>query len=298
MNTQREAHPAVPPGGMRSTFLYGANVHANGIRQHYLRYGGEQAGRDAVIIVPGITSPAVTWGFVGERFGRRFDTYVLDVRGRGLSEAGAELDYGVDAQAADVIALAQALDLSRYSLVGHSMGGRIAIRAAARQPAGLARVVAVDPPVSGPGRRPYPAQLPWYVDSIAMARHGMDGEAMRRFCPTWTDEQLRLRAQWLHTCDERAIRQSFDEFHTQDMHADLPRMNVPLLLVTAARGDVVQDEDVAEIQRLKPGTQHTRVADAGHMIPWDNAPGFYTAFGDFLGAALDDGAAAHSEPRS
>ncbi len=25
-----------------STFLYGANVHANGIRQHYLRYGGAE----------------------------------------------------------------------------------------------------------------------------------------------------------------------------------------------------------------------------------------------------------------
>ncbi|MGG5145011.1 alpha/beta hydrolase, partial [Alcaligenes ammonioxydans] len=52
-----------------STFLYGGHVHANGIRQHYLRYGGSVGGRDqrpAVIIVPGITSPAVTWGFVGE----------------------------------------------------------------------------------------------------------------------------------------------------------------------------------------------------------------------------------------
>ena len=44
-----------------SEYLYGANVHANGIRQHYLRYGGKGP---AVVIVPGITSPAVTWGFV------------------------------------------------------------------------------------------------------------------------------------------------------------------------------------------------------------------------------------------
>ena len=70
---------------MNSTFLYGANVNANGIRQHYLRYGGAQgvrAGRTAVIVIPGITSPAVTWGFVGEVLGRTFDTYVIDVRGQ------------------------------------------------------------------------------------------------------------------------------------------------------------------------------------------------------------------------
>ncbi|ABM34472.1 alpha/beta hydrolase [Paracidovorax citrulli] len=273
-----------------STFRYGGHVHANGIRQHYLRYGGaegERAGRDAVILVPGITSPAVTWGFVAEHLGRRFDTYVLDVRGRGLSSSGPGLDYGLDAQAADVIALAQALGLQRWALVGHSMGGRIAVRAARGQPAGLTRLVIVDPPVSGPGRRAYPAALPWYVDSIRQATQGMDAEAMRAFCPTWTEEQRRLRAQWLHTCYEPAIVQSFEDFGRDDIHADLPRIPQPLLLVTAERGDVVRDADVAEWQGLAPQTRHVRVPGAGHMIPWDNEAGFYAALGDFLGTKVD-----------
>lgn len=272
-----------------STFLYGGNVHANGIRQHYLRYGGTGDGRDArdaVVIVPGITSPAITWGFVGERFGTRFDTYVLDVRGRGLSSAGEALDYSLDAQAADVIAFAEALGLARYQVVGHSMGARIGIRAARSKPAGLTRLVMVDPPVSGPGRRAYPAQLPWYVDSIRLATQGTDAEGMRRFCPTWTDEQRQLRAEWLHTCDERAMLASFEGFHTDDIHADLPRVSVPTLLITAARGDVVLPADVEELRSLRPGLLETRVPDAGHMIPWDNEAGFYQAFGDFLGASL------------
>ncbi|MGD9942911.1 MAG: alpha/beta fold hydrolase [Burkholderiaceae bacterium] len=273
-----------------STFLYGANVQANGIRQHYLRYGGTdgaRAGRDAVVLIPGITSPAVTWGFVAERFGRHFDTYVLDVRGRGLSEVSDTLDYGLDAQASDAIAVAQALGLSRYAFVGHSMGGRIAIRAAGRRPAGLTRLVAVDPPVSGPGRRPYPAQLPWYVDSIRLARQGISLEQMRSFCPTWSEEQLRLRAEWLHTCDERAIVRSFEDFQIDDIHADMPRIAVPMLLMTAERGDVIRDADVDEISGLVPTLSHVRVADAGHMIPWDNEEGFHRAFGDFLGQRLD-----------
>jgi len=271
-----------------STFLYGGNVHANGIRQHYLRYGGARTGRDAVIIVPGITSPAITWGFVGEQFGKQFDTYVLDVRGRGLSSAGDTLDYSLDAQAADVIAFAQALGLARYQIVGHSMSGRIGIRAARSSPAGLTRLVMVDPPVSGPGRRPYPAQLPWYVDSIRLAVQGTDAEGMRRFCPTWTEEQRQLRAEWLHTCDERAMLASFEGFHTDDIHADLPHVSVPTLLITAARGDVVLPADVEELRALRPGLQEVRVPDAGHMIPWDNEPGFYQAFGEFLGAPLAD----------
>ncbi|MCO4860437.1 alpha/beta hydrolase [Cupriavidus sp. WGlv3] len=273
-----------------STFLYGAHVHANGIRQHYLRYGGQagaRAQRDAVIIVPGITSPAVTWGFVGERFGQQFDTYVLDVRGRGLSQSGPELDYGLDAQAADVVAFAEALGLQRYAVVGHSMGARIGIRAARAKPAGLTRLVLVDPPVSGPGRRAYPSQLPWYIDSIRLAQHGIDAEGMRAFCPTWTEDQLRLRAQWLHTCDERAILASFNGFHEDDIHADLPQLAVPALLMTAGRGDVIRAEDVQEMRTLLPGLLVAHVANAGHMIPWDDEAGFYRAFGDFLGASLN-----------
>ncbi|MEC3769235.1 MULTISPECIES: alpha/beta fold hydrolase [Cupriavidus] len=284
-----------------STFQYGGQVHANGIRQHYLRYGGnegERGGRDAVVIVPGITSPAITWGFVGEQLGVHFDTYILDVRGRGLSSAEPGLDYGLDAQARDVVAFAEALGLRRYSVVGHSMGARIGLRAAAARPHGLARLVMVDPPVSGPGRRPYPAQLPWYVDSIRLSREGTGLEGMRRFCTTWTDEQLRLRAEWLHTCNEDAVVRSFEDFHRDDIHADMPRVRVPTLLMTAGRGDVVRPEDVAEIRTLLPGVLVSHVANAGHMIPWDDEAGFYSALGDFLGAPLAQalGQSASKEP--
>lgn len=84
------------------TLLYGANVHANGIRQHCLRFGG--TGKP-LLLVPGIVSPAALWQPVGRRLGRHFDVYVLDVRGRGLSESGPHLDYSIDACADDVIAL-------------------------------------------------------------------------------------------------------------------------------------------------------------------------------------------------
>ncbi|XNV33312.1 alpha/beta fold hydrolase [Bordetella pertussis] len=272
-----------------SNFRYGGNVQANGIRQHYLRYGGERAGRDPVIIVPGITSPAVTWGFVGERFGEQFDTYILDVRGRGLSQSGPQLDYGLDVQAEDLLAFARALGLSRYSVVGHSMGARIGIRAARTGEAGLARLAMVDPPVSGPGRRAYPSKLPWYVDSMAQARQGMTGEQMKAYCPSWTAEQLQLRAEWLHTCEERAVIASFEGFHEDDVHADLPRVRAARLLMTAARRGGAR---CGRGRDRGAGAGHGARAGGGrggHMIPWDNEEGFYAAFGDFLGARLRAG---------
>lgn len=266
-----------------STFLYGANVRANGIRQHYLRFGGK--GRP-LVLVPGITSPAVTWAFVAERLGRQFDTYVLDVRGRGLSETAPGMDYSLEACAADVGAFAQALGLEDYFLVGHSMGARIGAIVAAHHAQGLARLVMVDPPVSGPGRRPYPAKLDWYVDSIRLMRAGADWEQLKPFSPTWTEAQLRLRAEWLHTCDEDAIVCAYHAFGTHDMHADLPAVAVPALLMVAGKGGVIEAADIDEIRSLVPRLEVRTVQQAGHMIPWDDEEGFFQGFGTFLGTPL------------
>ena len=55
---------------------------------------------------------------------------------------------------------------------------------------------AIEPELEQERRRAYPARLPWYVDSMALARRGADVEALRPFTPTWTDEQNALRAEW------------------------------------------------------------------------------------------------------
>lgn len=263
-----------------SGFLYGANVHANGIRQHYLRYGGK--GR-AVVIVPGITSPAATWGFIAERLAGDFDVFVLDARGRGLSSSEPELDWGLDAMVADLAAFVSALGLDDYAVLGHSMGARIAIRMASARPDGLSRLVLADPPVTGPGRRPYPAQLPWYVDSIRLARAGADWTALKPFSPTWTEAQLRVRAEWLHTCNEQAIVRSYEDFHDTDIHGDIPRIAVPCLLMAAGKGGVILPEDRAEIAALNPAIRQVVMEEAGHMIPWDDLDGFVRTAAGFLG---------------
>ena len=259
-----------------SALVGGHHVRANGIRQHYLRYGGRGA---PMVVVPGITSPAITWGFVAERLAHAYDVFVLDVRGRGLSESGPHLGYGLDALADDLAAFVAALGLEQTFVLGHSMGARIAIRACARTAPAVARLILADPPVSGPGRRAYPSALPWYVDSIRLAAQGMSAEAMRTFCPTWSNEQLALRAEWLHTCFEPAVVAAFEGFHTDNIHRDLPSLSMPTRLLVPERGGVILPADLAEIRTLNPAIEVAHVPDAGHMIPWDNLEGFLNVVG-------------------
>jgi N-formylmaleamate deformylase len=267
--------------GPASRFQGGLNIHANGIRHHLLKFG---SGAPSLLLIPGITSPAITWGFVGEALASTHDVWILDVRGRGLSQSGDNLDYGLDACAEDVLAVMEALQLRDVILMGHSMGARHAIRACRMSTARIARVVLVDPPMSGPGRRPYPPKLTWYVDSLKLARQGAGVETLRPFTPTWTDEQIALRAEWLHTCNQAAVLSSFAGFHEDDIHQDLPHLGRPALLVSAERGEVILDSDAAECTSLAPDMRHVRVPGAGHMIPWDNLEGFLAAVGPFIAA--------------
>ncbi|RJE79668.1 alpha/beta fold hydrolase [Paracoccus sp. JM45] len=255
----------------------GYHVRANGIRHHLIHYAGTG---QQMLLIPGITSPAVTWGFVAARLVEGFDVHVLDVRGRGLSEGG-DLDYSLDAMADDAVALVKACGLTTPILLGHSMGARTAIRAARKSPAAFGGLVLVDPPVSGPGRRPYPSPWAWYGDSIRMAQRGCTAEEMRAFCPTWTDEQVALRAEWLHSCQYTAIKTAYDGFHSDDIHLDLPHLHLPVRLVVAGGAPVIQSGDIAEICALAPNIDIRTVKDAGHMIPWDDLQGFLDTVMDF-----------------
>ncbi|MGD9925438.1 MAG: alpha/beta fold hydrolase [Pseudorhodoplanes sp.] len=269
---------------MSATLSYGGHVHANGIRQHYLRFGGEGA---PLIVIPGIISPAILWTDVGERLGRELDAFILDVRGRGLSECGEHLDYGLDACAADLCAFADALKLRNATVVGHSNGARIAIRAARREDAQFARIILIDPPVSGPGRRPYPSPLQPLLKCIEAARRGEGWEALLESpLAQWPERLQRLRAEWLHTCDPRAVTVTHNGFHSDDIHCDLQQMAVPTSIIAAGKGGVVLDEDEREILGLNPEITFQRVANAGHQVQVDDFDGLFLALSEVLDIKL------------
>lgn len=262
---------------------YGYHVRANEQRLHLLHYPGP---RPTLLLLPGITSPAITWGFVAKRLARHFDVHVLDFRGRGLSSHDPAINASLDVMASDVLDLMKVTGWNDAVLLGHSMGARVAIRAAARDATRISSLLLIDPPVSGPGRRNYPTPWSWYEDSIRMAQRGTTAEELRAFAPTWTEEQLRLRAEWLPTCNESAVREAYDGFHKDDVHADLRNVQIPGLLMRAGRGGVILDEDLAEIRRLAPGLKQCTAEKAGHMIPWDDEAGFYRLLSDHLGVDL------------
>jgi pimeloyl-ACP methyl ester carboxylesterase len=68
----------------------------------------------------------------------------LDLRGMGRSDVPANGDYSVPAMADDVQAVADALHLDRFVIVGHSYGGAVVAQYAAKHPERVAAVIYVD----------------------------------------------------------------------------------------------------------------------------------------------------------
>ena len=258
-----------------------STLAANGLQQRVLRYG--TPGAPDLIFLPGITSPAVTADFLAVLFADLgFRVTVPDARGRGLSERAGAGNYRLTDYAADVASLVTALDLRNPVVIGHSMGARTAAAWAVLHTTGHSQLILVDPPMSGPGRGPYPTSREAFLEQLGEAQRGTTADEVRRFYPRWPQRELQLRADFLATCDETAVIESHRGFETEDFLPYWHRLTQPVLLVHGANSPVVPSAAVNDLRNARPDIDIVAVSDAGHMVPWDNLQGFLDAVTPYL----------------
>ncbi|WP_433189827.1 alpha/beta fold hydrolase [Actinoallomurus sp. CA-150999] len=252
-------------------------VRSGSLQLHALDYGGEGL---PLVVVPGITSPAISMDFVARELTDLVRPIVLDVRGRGLSDDGAS--YTLEDYAADVEAVIRGLDLHRPLLLGHSMGARIAAVAAARSAVPLRGSVLVDPPMSGPARGPYPTTLSAFQSQLDQARRGTDADEVALSWPRWPRREQELRARWLASCGAEAIAATHQGFETEDFFDTWPAVPAPSVLLYGAQSPVVTQSGAAEAARANPAARLVEIPDAGHMVFWDNPGGALAALREAL----------------
>lgn len=260
---------------------------SGGLRLHALDYGAlEQATgadeRPSLLILPGITSPAISMDFVARRLTDVARPVVVDLRGRGLSDAPDDGDYSLRAYADDVEAAVEGLGLGRTALLGHSLGARIAAAAAIRPGASYPGSILVDPPMSGPGRAPYPTTLEAFRKQLQQAQRGTDAEEVAGFWPRWSLRERELRARWLASCAPESIDATHRGFETEDFFDYWDSVPQPTTLVYGADSPVVDAAGVKEAASANPGADLVGVEGAGHMIFWDAPEGALTAVREAL----------------
>ncbi|MFG3438731.1 alpha/beta fold hydrolase [Nonomuraea sp. NPDC047897] len=279
---QRQAvHPTTPSGTHLQPSGESLDVDAGDVRLRVLRYRADQ---DAppLILLPGITTTAFAAEFIAAELTGSHTVYVPDLRGRGRSGRAAAGRHTLRHYVSDVAALVETFHLAAPALLGHSLGARIAAWYAVAHPGRRSALVLVDPPLSGPGRRPYPTTRQDFLDQLDEVAGGAGPEQIRSRYPAWPDRELRIRAQELRTCDRQAVVETLQGFHSEDFHELWSRLDGPAVLVYGERSPVVTAQDVQELGRLNPEVPLVAVPGAGHMVPWDNPRAFLTAIRPYL----------------
>ncbi|MGN9840390.1 alpha/beta fold hydrolase [Nonomuraea sp. H19] len=252
-------------------------VAAGPIRLHALDYGGDGV---PLLVLPGITSPAIAMDFVARELTGLVRPIVLDVRGRGLSDDGPS--YTLEDYAADTEAVITRLGLDGAVLLGHSMGARIAGLTAAKGEVALRGTVLVDPPMSGPGRGPYPTTLAAFQSQLQQARRGTDADEVARSWPRWPRREQELRARWLASCGDEAVAATHRGFESEDFFDFWPSVPAPAVLVYGADSPVVTADGAREAARANVAARLVEIPGAGHMVFWDNPRGGLEAVRDIL----------------
>lgn len=178
----------------------------------------------------------------------------------------------MDEQADDIAALIEVLGARRFVLVGHSMGGKIALALAARRPAGLQRLVLLAP------SPPSPEPMSDAVRAQLAAGYGLRGAAEKTvagICAHPLPDALReLAVEDILRSKPHAWRAWLDVGSREDITSRMSEIKVPVDVVAGEfdspiTPDLLQSEVVGRL----PQARFHVAPNAAHLIPLE-APDF------------------------
>lgn len=258
----------------------------------------------AMLLLHGFGNDAHVWDDFAPRVAPYYRVLAMDHRGHGDSDRDAEGRYGYDALVADVEAVLEHLGIERLALVGHSMGGRTAIRFAARHPETMAGLVIVD---AGPDLdwrgvlkiRDDAARAP---DSFASVRE-YEGHLAHALPMAPPGVIARLARHALRQRSDGRFEHKLDPFfrrgvsrpsspeelaagtreEAEELWDALAKISCPTLLVRGAASDVLSPETADRmVDEVLPNATLAVVPQAAHAVMVENPEGFNAAVCGFV----------------
>jgi pimeloyl-ACP methyl ester carboxylesterase len=245
-----------------------------------------------VFLLHGVGSREMTWWPVIDRLTPHFELVIPDWRGHGASDKPAS-GYGVDDYARDLKGLFAACDAGRPKIVGHSLGGMVALRWASRQPARAERIVLEDAPLRNVNGT---AGQELFAGWIALAS-GTIEEAAATYAasnPSWTREECLRRAESITLTALPVFAEMRDRNLgiAADRVAESAGIASPVLLVhgDVEAGGMVFQEDADRFAVTLPNATAVRIPGGPHSLHRDRPDEFLAAIIPFLlgGAAPRD----------
>jgi pimeloyl-ACP methyl ester carboxylesterase len=208
---------------------------------------------------------------------RRFDplgSCAIDLPGHGRSAGPAR--SAVSAYGDDVLELIRQLDLAEVILVGHSMGGAIALDIALRR---LEQVVALVLVATGARLKVNTALLELVdsdfgsaVDNIVSTAWGPDAEP----------DSVRRASQLMRSCDPDTLRMDFAACNDFDIMSQLGDIAIPTLVLVGTEDRMTPLKFGRYLANHISAAEFVSVDAAGHMLAMERPQLVSDAIGDFV----------------
>lgn len=239
-----------------------------------------------LILLHGMLGSADNWRAMGKRLAAHWRVYAVDLRNHGASPHGEEMSYA--AMAEDLGEFMAGENIEHSHLLGHSMGGKVALRFSADQPRAVAKLVIIDiaPHAYPPKERPLLAALK-ALDLNRCASYGEAEQALAAAIPDRAVRQFLVKnltrgadgsLRWRIGLDE--ITAGYDRL-IQSIELS-QRIATPTCFIRAGKSRFIADADIPAIERQFTNLRIVNIAGASHWVHSDAPEEFYRAVTGFL----------------
>jgi esterase len=226
-----------------------------------------------VVILHGLLGSARNWTTAGKELAGTHRVFALDLRNHGRSPWAATMSF--DDIAGDVATFIDGHGLGTVTLIGHSLGGKVAMRLALTRPELVGRLVVVDvAPVAyadtfGPFvqaiRRVDLAAVQRRADADLQLQDAVPDAALRNFL---LQNLVKTDAGFVWRVNLDGLAANMDELVGFPPPAQGAAYLGPTLFMAGGRSRYIQPGHRPLIERLFPKAEHLVIADAGH---WPHA---------------------------
>lgn len=252
----------------------------------YRSFGGEES-KPPVVLLHGLLGSSRNWQSAGRLLARQFRVFALDLRNHGESPHDSLMDY--PSMTGDVLNWMDKQSLVRVHLVGHSMGGKVAMNLACRWPERLLSLAVVD--IS-----PREYQPRWEKEFALLQGMPVKQFSTRLEAEQWLEPDIRdwaFRKFLISNLDRDPAGGFKWSVNLGVLKASLPDLFVQVpsagwrydrrtLFLRGAKSAFIADGDSGLIQQLFPFAKLQTIENAGHNVHFDQPEALCQALGEFM----------------
>jgi len=248
-----------------------------------------EVGATPVVIVHGLLGSSRNWQTAAKDLGERYRVYALDLRNHGDSPHASPHSYA--AMCEDLVEWMESQSIAKAILIGHSMGGKLAMKFACERPERVAKLVVVDiAPKVYPNSHDDDLSAMLSIDTHSLANRSEADEALQTAVPDWGLRQFLLTSlirdeagdgfRWQPNVREIYENRSLLESTPLD---EGMRFSGEVLFILGEKSRYFADSDVVAALRHFPESSFEAIPNCGHNPHFEKKDAFVEIVKRFCG---------------